>query len=128
MSSKECSLKVLALLAIGPLLVLTGCGKPTGSIQGSVSYEGKPIVGAGVLFLPAQGDYREARGDKTQADGRYQVPSLTVGPKEVQVNGGTVAGADGKPAGLPFGLQVSPETVEIHPGNQRLDITLTMPR
>ena len=45
---------VLAILALIPSL-LVGCGSPTATVQGSVSYDGTPIEKGMITFTPVDG-------------------------------------------------------------------------
>jgi len=62
-----------------PALVLTGCGKapnPFGAVyvEGTVTYDGTPIEGVSVTFIPQGGDL--AAGGMTDSSGKF---TLTIG-------------------------------------------------
>lgn len=63
----------------GACLALVGCGANSGidglvTVAGTVTYEGKPIEGASVIFGP-EGDGRSASGI-TDPSGRFQLTTL----------------------------------------------------
>lgn len=68
--------KGLALMV--SLLVLVGCGKPEGEktfqVTGTVTYQGNPVEGASVGFIPEKG--RPAVG-KTDAAGRFELSTFS---------------------------------------------------
>ncbi|HUY88733.1 MAG TPA: carboxypeptidase-like regulatory domain-containing protein [Pirellulales bacterium] len=64
----------------GACVFLVGCGHKSGvdgvvQVGGSVTYDGKPIEGASVIFS-AEGESRSASGI-TDAGGRFQLTTLT---------------------------------------------------
>ena len=67
------------------LLSLTGCGGSSdqpdlGQVQGTITFDGKPLGGVVVVFQPDSG--RPARG-RTDADGKYELTYIrdTLGTK-----------------------------------------------
>lgn len=44
--------RFLPFLAISPILALSGCSGPKTVVRGSVTFDGKPVGGAGVVFAP----------------------------------------------------------------------------
>lgn len=76
-------MRALALLAVIGVL-LSGCSRPTGSITGTVSHNGKALKGGNVTFISTEGLVSDsgAIGD----DGRYSVPQITSGKFKVCVD------------------------------------------
>lgn len=75
------TLKSMCPLLFLPLLL--GCGNdgrpPLAKVTGTVSYKGKPLVGANICFLPEQPGIRSALGTTDQT-GRYSL--LTYDPDD----------------------------------------------
>lgn len=69
--------------ALAAAAVLTGCGEvPRGRVHGTVTYQGKPIPEATVIFI--------AKDNQTHlvdlgADGSYEVSGVALGPVKVSV-------------------------------------------
>jgi hypothetical protein len=62
---------------VGSLALLVGCGKsgpPLGKVTGVVTYDGKPLVGAAIVFSP-KSDAVDAGNSwgKTDESGRYSL-------------------------------------------------------
>lgn len=76
-------MRALALLVATGVL-LSGCSRPTGSITGTVSHNGKALKGGSVTFISTEGLVSDsgAIGD----DGRYSVPQITSGKFKVCVD------------------------------------------
>jgi hypothetical protein len=82
--------RVVLALALVPLSV--GCSK--GTISGKVYYQGKPLPGGTITFIPeGKGELRPALINK---DGSYQVDRVAVGPVKI-----AVFCSAGPPAALP---------------------------
>ncbi len=64
-------------------LVLAGCGRPTGSVTGKVTYQGKPLKAGNVAFVTADGGRSFASG--LTPEGTYTVPDLLGGEYKVCV-------------------------------------------
>ena len=45
----------LITLAVAALPLAAGCGKPAGSVSGSVSYQGRPVANGAIIFFPEDG-------------------------------------------------------------------------
>jgi hypothetical protein len=59
------------------LVLLAGCGGDKASIEGTVTFDGAPVDGGAITFLP-EGDSKEAaRGGAQITDGKYTVNSAT---------------------------------------------------
>lgn len=60
------------------MLVAVGCAGPaldgTVPVSGTVTYQGEPVEGAMVMFIP-EGDWRAASG-RADADGRFHLSTL----------------------------------------------------
>ncbi len=65
------------------LLSLAGCGKPTGSVTGKVTYQDKSLKGGTVAFVGTDG---EQSGNATIGeDGSYEIPALKAGTYKILV-------------------------------------------
>jgi hypothetical protein len=71
----------LLVLALAPLSV--GCGSK-GTVSGKVFYEGKPLPGGMVTFLPA--DATGAFHSVINEDGSYKVAGIPPGPATITVS------------------------------------------
>jgi hypothetical protein len=71
-------LLLLALACLGFL----GCGRPMGSVSGTVKYKGKLLPYGNVSFFGADGD---AAAAEIKDDGTYNIPRVPVGPVKVTV-------------------------------------------
>ncbi len=74
-------------LMILALLLSCGCGGPraSGTVTGTVTYDGKPVNDATITFTPVDGVGTTAAG--TISDGKYSVTGVTVGKKKVLIVG-----------------------------------------
>jgi hypothetical protein len=75
--------RTLPRLATLALLLLAGCGNPTATVTGEVTYDDQPVGNGTVTFLPADGKGAVAGGPIT--DGRYKVENVPPGKKVVKV-------------------------------------------
>lgn len=78
-------LKPSSLLLFVSLLGLlaAGCGKGTGDVSGSVTYNGKPVVVGNVMMV---GDDGRPHHGKLQPDGTFTVKNVPVGTAMVSVS------------------------------------------
>ncbi len=88
-SSMKVSKRVAPLALLAAALVLgTGCSRERGNVVGRVTFQGKPVTNARVVFCdPEYGTYITAALD---ADGRFEMrtaegPGLWVGPYKVTI-------------------------------------------
>jgi hypothetical protein len=65
------------------LLVLAGCGKKEGTVEGKVSVDGTPITSGSVFFTRADGG--EARAIYISSNGTYRALNIAPGPVKVCV-------------------------------------------
>ena len=72
-------------VAAAVLPLAAGCGKPAGSIRGSISYDGRPVDRGAITFFPEDGKGPNCGG--AIAGGRYEAADLTPGKKRVQIVG-----------------------------------------
>ena len=83
----------MAIVVATSVVTQPGCGGPSdqpelGQVTGTVTLDGKPLVGIAVVFQPESG--RPARG-KTDAEGKYeltyirQTKGTKVGPNRVEI-------------------------------------------
>lgn len=78
------------LFVLVGLSVLIGCGRQAGvegviKVTGTVTYQGKPVDGASVMFSPTGATGRAASG-RTDASGRFELTTLNA-------NDGALAGS-----------------------------------
>jgi hypothetical protein len=65
------------------LALVVGCGSNSATVTGEVTYEGQPVGGGRITFLPADG-----KGPAVGAQvvhGRYRIDKVLPGPKVVKV-------------------------------------------
>ena len=77
------------------LMLAAGCGgtPTTGSITGTVTYDGKPLDGGIISFVPATGNTVAAI---IQADGAYSVANVPLGEAIVVIASGTSPASQGQ--------------------------------
>jgi hypothetical protein len=75
------------LLAAGgvvlAVLALSGCGRPTASVSGKVTYRGQPVPGGRIFFVTEQG---ERHGADLGEDGSYSLNNVPAGTLRVGVD------------------------------------------
>jgi hypothetical protein len=71
----------LALALLAPLAI-SGCGGGTGTLSGTVYYDGKPLKGGNVTFICTG---KPSISTKINEDGRYQTEPIAVGPVTICV-------------------------------------------
>jgi hypothetical protein len=129
-------------VVVGAVLVLGGCGKPTASVKGKVTYKGKLLSSGTVTFVA-----ENATGfSPISADGSYSVLKAPVGPCSITVTtpkvpGGGMMMDPSKMGGSPISTteakapeieappryadpKTSPLTFEVKPGENVFDIPL----
>lgn len=85
-----------ALVLVGVLgVLLPGCSRPTGSISGKVTYQGKPLKGGNVSFQSTEG--RESFAATIGEDGTYSVPKIIGGSYKVCVETDSLKPSGGAP-------------------------------
>jgi len=85
-------LRVAAAVALAAAcLAGIGCGGDvaTGTVSGTVSYDGKPIENGAINFLAADGS---GSGGGTIKDGKYTATNVRPGNNKVEVSGSKVVG------------------------------------
>ena len=122
------SWKLLSLVSAA-CLFLTGCSQgdrpPLGSVQGKVTIDGEPLVGAMVAFMPDKGRPATATTDK---DGTYQiqytdgVAGSKVGPNSV-VFAVPPSGGISHPIPAKY-LNISDLKVDVQKGRNTFDFNL----
>jgi hypothetical protein len=87
MTAHKFGLTKLLLLAFGlfACVVLTGCGKSSGDVTGTVHYQGKPLKGGSVTFAPADGQ-GPSFTTLINEDGTYTVEKVLAGEYKVCVD------------------------------------------
>jgi hypothetical protein len=83
---------------------LSGCGRPTGSVSGKVTYQGKPLTSGLVIFVDKDGFVSQPAG--IEVDGSYAAQGVYVGPTKVCVETHPLSGGDGGPALTKDGKEV----------------------
>lgn len=68
----------------GALVLATGCGKPTGSVTGKVTYKGTPLKGGGVTFVSSEG--QSSKSATINEDGTYSVQDIVAGNYKITVD------------------------------------------
>ena len=113
------------------LLVLSGCGgdlPKLGTVHGKVTYDGKPLAGAGVVFIPIDGGRQSMA--VTNSDGNYTLTYLRdicgakIGQHNVRIT--TSDGESGKTEYIP--IQYNEQTVlreSVQAGANQINFTLT---
>jgi len=81
---------VLALAALALMITATGCGKPSATVSGAVSFNGEPVAEGSISLLPADGKGSPAGADILK--GRYTLSNVTPGEKIVQLTAPVVVG------------------------------------
>ena len=76
------STRITFVFAVG-LVWLAGCGRPVGSVSGTVSYKGTPLKGGTITFISTEGQPSAAATLNTE--GKYTIPSITGGAYTVCV-------------------------------------------
>jgi len=69
--------------------IAAGCGKSWGTISGKVNYQGKPLRGGSVTFVPANG--MGGGTSRIAEDGSYSVSKVLAGPVKIVVETKTSA-------------------------------------
>jgi hypothetical protein len=114
------------LLLVLYLAPICGCGRtPTASVDGSVSYQGGLFEGR-IVFTPS-GDSTERKSEEGIIHGgRYEIPSLSPGTKAVEIySSEPVANPNDAPAQPSTYWIPSPRTVEVQPGSQSINFSVT---
>src|SRR5262245_45329251 len=66
--------RMLAALTTGCCLAVIGCGaRPTPTVTGSVSLDGRPLAGALVMFKPDEPNLGENQA-RTNSEGKFELP------------------------------------------------------
>ena len=74
---------MLFVAAVLAATALSGCGDmPRGRLHGTVTWQGKPLTGATVIFLAKDNKTHLA---KLKPDGSYEVSGVALGPIKVSV-------------------------------------------
>jgi hypothetical protein len=63
--------------------LFSGCGSPTATVSGDVTYDGQAVGDGYITFTPTDGKGKDAGGPIT--GGHYKVTGLPPGPKVVKV-------------------------------------------
>jgi hypothetical protein len=134
-----------SLLAAVCLSALVGCGSKSNSVTGKVTFNGQPVTGGSVTFLPisvsegeptsagkpaaanvdANGTYKMAPGGDSggAVQGKHRViysPPVTEMPAGVELKPG-----QGPPPSPFDGLKPKLETVDVKAGHNTIDVELT---
>lgn len=153
--SQPCFQYIIAVFAIGLALAslfAVGCSSnqnPTGKVSGKVTYQGQPVTGGSVTFVPigsGSGTAGNANAGKpasgnVESDGTYKLTTYTkddgavIGKARVSYSAPTPQLPEGKTLKSgetmpksPFdGLQPKVAEVEVKSGNNPIDIELVAP-
>lgn len=66
---------------IALLVFISGCGRPTASVTGSVSFQGKPVGSGVVVFVDSSG--RATTPANVRPDGSFEIKTASVGAAKV---------------------------------------------
>jgi hypothetical protein len=104
-------------------LLAAGCGSK-GDVSGKVLYNGKPLTGGVVTFIPASG--KGAYNSNIKEDGSYSMTKVPTGKAKITVKsvapGGTLSPMEKRIAEGMKGFkkdQLSPEAIEKMPGHDK---------
>lgn len=136
----ESMFRVVGLLAV---LLLTGCGASTGTVQGTVTYQNQPVENGEVRFEPVNGRGSVEGGAIT--NGKFMVANLLPGkykvtveailsqPKMTQAGGPeskrtlTAAEKAAQADALPRDTLGKEQEFEVRTGEQKMTFSLTSP-
>ncbi len=95
---------VAVLLALLPLLMVVGCGKPKGTVTGTVKYKDKdgtykPMPGGTIAFIPVESGGRGGTFDINPDNGTYTTANMTAGTMKVIVKPAANLGGGGDGGG-----------------------------
>jgi len=79
-----------AVVCVGALGLLSGCGRSVGSVSGKVTYQGKSLKGGNVSFHSTEGGQSFSAAIKD--DGSFEVPNLLGGSYKVCVETASLKG------------------------------------
>jgi hypothetical protein len=85
--------RMTSLTAAAILTLAAGCGPPTGSITGTVTFDGTPLDGGIISFVPATGNSVAAT---IQPNGAYSVSGVPPGEAVVVITQGPSLAEQGK--------------------------------
>jgi len=71
------------ILTFAVVLIALGCARPTGSIKGKVSYDGKILKNGNISFVSTEG--QNSASAQIMEDGTYDIPKITSGNYKVVV-------------------------------------------
>ena len=119
------------VLASCCLLMLSGCGgdlPKLGTVKGKVTFDGKPLANAGVVFTPIDGGRQSMA--VTGKDGNYElvylrdIPGAKVGQHGVQITAADGESAKQEPIPPRYNAQTTLRE-SVHPGANKINFTLT---
>lgn len=106
------------------LVGLTGCGKPLGTLEGKVTFEGEPVTGGYVMLFPTDGNYRNSSSVRI-VDGRYCITGIVPGERRVNLDHLELsAAADGEARRVPSVAGSFPEMITVAAGLHQFDLEL----
>ena len=116
------SRRLCCLAAAVLTLTASGCGKPTGSISGKVTYRGNALPG-GYVNYTGVGDSPMVKTSTIQSDGSYSISGMAVGPAKITVQGilAPVTPAQGKTPGVEAPQAPGRQTVYVPPQYSNTD-------
>lgn len=86
-------------VALFAAVLVAGCGRPVGSVTGTVTYQGKTLKGGGVTFVSTEGGRSFAA--TITAEGTYTVPDIVGGDYKVCVDTSSLKGATTTTTSIP---------------------------
>lgn len=117
LSSNGSTLRAAALA-----LACLGCAPPGGTIEGTVTFDGRPVTDGFVMMQPMDGNYRAAASVRIEG-GRYRLDRVTPGEMRLTLENLSTEVA-GAPTPVPAAAVGAPETFTVLPGTHALDISL----
>jgi hypothetical protein len=123
-------------LALACLVLSGGCGGSTATVEGAVTYDGKPVPAGAISFLAADG--KGGSGGASVIDGAYRVPpepGLKPGTYKVEIRWAKPTGKkfksesgdilDMTEEGLPEKYNTKSDLkAEVKPGSNKIDFDL----
>lgn len=118
------------------VLVFSGCARKA-SVTGTVTYEGQPVRGGGIVFASADGGDLDKNIGRAaiDSDGKYTVTNMPPGKKRLQIAALRAMlppseASERLPPPVPEfpdDAEGNGQLVDLNPGQNKLDIALTKP-
>ncbi|WP_166830959.1 hypothetical protein [Thalassoroseus pseudoceratinae] len=140
------SVHAMGLVIMGFVMTVTGCGgsgdqKSTAEVTGTVTFNGQPVTGGTLTFVPQASSDNPTPGKpasgKIQSDGTFTLSTYeeedgaVIGKHAISygapaAESSAATDGHGEAAQSPYaGLKPNPATVEIESGSNEIEIKLT---